>query len=154
MKKNSLDLIKELRAETKAGVMDCRKALAESAGDFKKAKEWLRKKGIASAQKRTERETTAGLVEAYTHPDGRIAAIVELACETDFVARNEEFKKLAHELALQVAAMDPSNIKALEAQPYIRDPQKTIGELVKETIGKIGENIVIRKILRAELGLS
>jgi len=147
-----LEQIKKLREKTKAGVMDCRQALEECSGDFQKACEWLRKKGIASAGKREGRETQAGLVEAYVHPDSRIASVVELACETDFVARNEEFKKLAHELALQVAAMNPENVEELLAQPWIRDEKTLVGDLVKEIIARLGENIVIRRIFRCELG--
>jgi len=147
-----LEQIKKLREKTKAGVMDCRAALEECGGDFQKACEWLRKKGIAAADKRAGRETQAGMVEAYVHPDSRIAAVVELACETDFVARNEEFKKLAHELALQVAAMSPENVEELLKQPWIRDEKILVGDLVKETAGKLGENIVVKRIFRCELG--
>ncbi len=152
MVKITTDLIKILREKTKAGVMDCRQALEESGGDLKKAEEWLKKKGIKSAEKRAERETSAGLIESYSHADGRIVAVVELNCETDFVARNQEFKKLAHELAMQIAAMKPKDVKELFKQPWIRDEKITIEELVKQTIGKIGENIVVRKIARFELG--
>jgi len=147
-----LEQIKKLRDKTKAGVMDCRTALEECGGDFQKACEWLRKKGIAAAGKRAGRQTNNGVVEAYVHPDSRIASVVELACETDFVARNQEFKKLAHELVLQVAAMAPKNIEELLKQPWIRDEKKTIGDLIKETIAKVGENIVVRRIFRCELG--
>jgi len=150
--KTTLEQIKKLRDKTKAGVMDCRQALEECGGDFQKACEWLKKKGIASADKRADRETQAGVVEAYVHPDSRIASVVELACETDFVARNEEFKKLAHELALQVAAMSPENVEELLKQPWIRDEKISIGDLVKETAGKLGENIVVKRIFRCELG--
>lgn len=152
MGKIDLEQIKKLRNKTKAGVMDCRQALEECGGDLQKAEEWLKKKGIAQAGKRAEKETSCGVIEAYVHPDSRIAAVVELGCETDFVARTEEFKKLAHELALQVAAMNPENIKALLNQPWIRDGKTTIEELVKQTIAKVGENIVIKRIYRCELG--
>jgi elongation factor Ts len=152
MTKITLEQIKELREKTKAGVMDCRAALEECGGDFQKACEWLRKKGISSAGKRAGRQTSNGVVEAYVHPDSRIASVVELACETDFVARNQEFKKLAHELVLQVAAMAPKDVEELLKQPWIRDEKKTIGDLIKETIAKVGENIVVRRIFRCELG--
>ncbi len=152
MKRITLELIKELREKTKAGVMDCRVALEECGGDFQKACEWLRKKGISSAGKRAGRQTSNGVVEAYVHPDSRIASVVELACETDFVARNQEFKKLAHELVLQVAAMAPKNVEELLKQPWIRDEKKIVGDLIKETIAKLGENIVVKRIFRCELG--
>jgi len=152
MTKITLEQIKKLRTKTKAGVMDCRQALEENSGDMKKAQEWLRKKGVSSAAKRVNRQTACGVVEAYSHTDGRIVAVVELCCETDFVARNDEFKKLAHELAMQVAAMKPKNISQLLKQPWIRDEKRTVDSLVKEVIGKIGENIVVRKIARFELG--
>ena len=152
MAKISTSLIKQLREKTKAGVMDCRQALEECRGDCQKAEKWLQKKGIESATKRANRETTAGLIETYSHADGKIVAVVELNCETDFVARNEEFKKLAHELAMQMAAMKPKNVSDLLKQPWIRDDQQTIGELVKTAVGKLGENIVIGRIARFELG--
>jgi elongation factor Ts len=152
MTKISLDQIKQLRAKTKAGVMDCRKALEESAGDLKKAEEWLRQKGIEGAGKRTDRPTSGGVLEVYTHSDGRIVSVVELRCETDFVARTEEFRKLAHELAMQVAAMNPKDVKELLKQPWIREEKKTVEELVKETGGKVGENIVVKRIARFGIG--
>lgn len=151
MKKN-LDQIKKLREETKAGVMDCRQALEASNGDLKKAKEWLKKKGAALAGKRSSREAKSGLIETYSHYGGQIVSVVELNCETDFVARTQDFKKLAHELAMQVAAMNPKNVQELLAQLYIRDEKMKIEELVKQTIGKIGENIVVGQIARFELG--
>ena len=152
MTKITTEQIKKLRAKTKAGVMDCRRALEESGGDMKKAEEWLRKKGIESASKRAGRETKQGLIEVYTHNDDKIIGIVELLCETDFVARTDEFKQLAHELAMQVAAMNPKNVKELLKQPWIRDEKKTINSLVKEAISKTGENIVVKRIARFELG--
>lgn len=152
MIKITTEQIKKLRTKTKAGVMDCRRALEESGGDMKKAEEWLRKKGIKAATKRAGRETKQGLIEVYTHNDGKIVGIVELLCETDFVARTDEFKQLAHDLAMQVAAMNPKNVKELLKQPWIRDEKKTVDSLVKETIGKTGENIVVKRIARFELG--
>lgn len=154
MKKASQSLIKikDLRAKTKAGVMDCRQALEECGGELKKAEQWLNKKGIASAKKRTEREVHSGLVEAYTHADSRVASVVELGCETDFVARTADFKTLAHELTLQVAAMNPKDVKELLLQTYIRDDKITVGDLIKQAIGKLGENIKIRRIYRCQLG--
>lgn len=152
MSKVNLEKIKQLRDRTKAGVMDCRQALEECGGDLKKAEEWLKEKGIASARKRAGRETSCGLVEAYVHPDSRVASVVELACETDFVAKTDEFKKLAHELALQVAAMAPKDVKDLLAQPWIRDEKTKVGDLIAQTIAKVGENIVVKRIYRCELG--
>lgn len=149
----TLQDIKVLREKTKAGVMDARQALEESDGDLKKAEIWLKEKGLRSADKRADRETSQGFIEAYTHHgEGRIVSIVELTSETDFVSQNEDFRKLAHELAMQVAALNPKDIKELEQQVWIRDGKTTIGDLVKETIAKFGENIKIRRIARFELG--
>ena len=148
----SLDQIKKLRAKTKAGVMDCRQALQESGGDMAKAEEWLRGKGIKSAAKKADRATCYGRVETYTHGPNNLVSVVELLCETDFVAKTDEFKNLAHELAMQVAAMKPKKIEDLLKQPWIRDEKITIGDLIKETIGKVGENIKIGRIARFELG--
>ena len=152
MTKITLDQIKKLRAKTKAGVMDCRQALRQAQGKLDLAEKILRQWGVKSAGKRADRQTACGVVEAYSHTDGRIVAVVELCCETDFVARNDEFKNLAHELAMQVAAMKPKNISQFLKQPWIRDEKRTVDSLVKEAIGKIGENIVVRKIARFELG--
>ena len=148
----SLDQIKKLRAKTKAGVMDCRQALEESDGDMVKAEKWLREKGLKSAAKREGRETCQGRIETYTHADGKIVAIVELLCETDFVARTEDFKNLAHELAMQAAAMNPKNNQEFLSQAWIRDEKRTINELVKGLIAKTGENIKVGRIARFELG--
>ena len=152
MTKITMDQIKKLRVKTKAGVMDCRQALKESGGNMKKAEEWLRKKGIKAASKRVGRETKQGVIEVYTHNEGKIIGLVELLCETDFVAKTNEFKKLAHELAMQVAAMKPKNVKDFLKQVWIRDEKKTVDSLVKEVIGKTGENIVVKRIARFELG--
>jgi elongation factor Ts len=148
----SVDQIKTLRKDTGAGIADCRTALEEAKGNLAKAKEILRAKGLAKAEKKAGREVKSGLVEAYIHATGKVGAMVEVACETDFVARTDEFKKLCHELAMQVASMDPPSVKDLLTQEYIRDPQMTVEQLVKETIGKLGENIVIRRISRLVLG--
>jgi len=152
MTKITLDQIKKLRAKTKAGVMDCRQALRQAQGKLEEAERILKKWGIESASKRASRETHQGLIETYTHSDGKIVSVVELLCETEFVAKTDEFKRLAHELAMQVAAMKPKNISQLLKQPWIRDEKRTVDSLVKEAIGKIGENIVVRKITRFELG--
>jgi len=148
----SLDAIKKLRTKTKAGIIDCRQALEASSGDLKKAEEWLRANGIKSADKRAERQISEGLVEAYTHGEGKIVGIVELGCETDFVARTEDFKQLAHELAMQVAAMKPKDTKEFLSQAWIRDQGRKIEELVKELSGKTGENIKVNRVARFELG--
>lgn len=151
-KEKQVNLIKKLRQKTKAGVMDCRKALRQAQGKLDLAEKILKERGIQQASKRGGRETSEGIIETYTHNDGKIVSVVELLCETDFVAKTDEFKRLAHELAMQVAAMNPKNINELLQQPYIRDEKMTIEELVKETAGKLGENIVIKRIARFELG--
>ena len=147
-----IDQIKKLRTKTGAGIADCRKALEEAAGDFVKAQELLKSWGIDKATQKAGRAVGAGLVETYIHADGRIGAMVEVNCETDFVARTDEFKNLAHELAMQVAAMNPATVEELLKQEYIRDSAKTVDELVRETIAKVGENIVVKRFMRFELG--
>jgi elongation factor Ts len=190
-------MIKELRETTKAGVLDCRKALEASNGDLQKAVDFLREKGLATAAKRAERQASNGMVELYSHGNGRVGVMVEVNCETDFVARSEQFVKFAHEVALQVAAAAPKYIKdeeiplevleheteiakgrareegkpeamlekiaqgrvdkfkdevVLMRQAYIRDDKVTIGNLLLEQVAAIGENIVIRRFVRWELG--
>ncbi len=163
----ALDLIKDLRERTGAGVMDCKRALEASDGDIEKAVDFLAEQGMAKAEKRSSRATAQGLVESYIHA-GRIGAIVEVNCETDFVARTDEFQNLAHELAMQIVATNPvavtkedlpegaegseDEILLLE-QAYIREPSKTIRQLINETIGKTGENIQVRRFSRFELGM-
>jgi len=144
-------LIKQLRDKTSAGVSDVRAALQEASGDFKKAEEILKKKGFERVSKKADRVTRAGLIEAYVH-QGRVGALVEVACETDFVARTDEFKTLAHELAMQAASMNPKGNSALLKQEYIRDPSKTIQDLINEAIAKLGENITVGRFSRFELG--
>ena len=144
--------IKQLREKCGAGVMECRRALEETLGDIDKAEELLRKQGLEIAEKKKERELKSGVIECYSHAGDRIVSVVELLSETDFVARNEEFKAIAHELAMQVAAMNPKDTEELLAQPYIRDPKKTVGDLVNELVGKIRENIQVGRIARFELG--
>ncbi|OGD87309.1 translation elongation factor Ts [Candidatus Curtissbacteria bacterium RIFCSPHIGHO2_01_FULL_41_11] len=148
----SLDQIKQLREKTSAGVADCRKALEEAGGDFEKAEELLKSWGIDKAASKADREAGQGLVETYIHSGGKVGAMVEVNCETDFVARTDEFKTLAHEVAMQVSAMDPKDVEELLEQEYIRDSSKKIGDLVKEAIAKLGENIVIKRFMRFELG--
>ncbi|KKR31761.1 MAG: Elongation factor Ts [Candidatus Gottesmanbacteria bacterium GW2011_GWC2_39_8] len=148
----SVDQIKKLREKTSAGVMDCRKALEESNGDEKKAEELLNKWGVEKAAKKVDRVTGAGAIESYVHAGGKVGVLVELLCETDFVAKTEDFKKLSHEICLQVASMNPKDAKELLKQEYIRDPSVTIENLIKATIGKLGENITVGRISRIALG--
>ena len=193
------EMIKELRAATNAGVLDCRKALTDAGGDFQKAVDWLREKGMATAAKRADREASQGVVELYSHGGGRVGVMVEVNCETDFVARSDKFRELAHELALQIAASAPRYIKeeeipadvleheaeiararvkeegkpdnvaekivmgrlekfkdevVLSRQAYIRDESLTVEKLILQTVGAIGENIVVRRFQRWELGES
>ena len=148
------DEVKRLREETGAGVMDCKRALEESKGDFERAKALIKERGLAKAQKKSDREAKEGIVEAYVHAGGRIGAMVEVSSETDFVARNPEFRELAKELAMQVAAMDPTDVEQLLGQPYIRDASKTIGELVTTIAASTGENVRVKRFKRFELGQS
>jgi elongation factor Ts len=163
----STEAVKELRQRTGAGVMECKRALEEAEGDMEQAAEILRQRGLALAEARAHRLTTQGLVECYIHAGGRIGAMVELNCETDFVARTDTFKALAHDLAMQVAATNPLSIApddlppgaegdpgemCLLLQPYIRDPSRTIQELVSEAIAQTKENIQVRRFARFELG--
>ncbi len=149
----NIDDLKKLRAETSASIGDVRQALEESDGNMDKAREWLKKKGFERAEKKGDRVTEQGLVESYVHSNGKIGVLVELLCETDFVARTDEFKALAHEIALQVSAMNPKNVEELLEQDYIRDSSKKISDLVKETIAKLGENITLKRFSRLEIGL-
>jgi len=151
---NVKDNVKRLREETGAGVMDCKRALDEAKGDFDKAKGLIKERGLAKAKEKADREAKEGIVEAYVHAGGRIGAMVELSSETDFVARNPGFKELAREIAMQVAAMDPTNVDQLLEQPYIRDSSKTIGELVTTVAASTGENVRVKRFKRFELGQS
>ena len=147
--------------------MACRQALIEAEGDPRQAAELLRHQGLVAAERRANRVALQGVIETYIHAGGRIGAMIEVNCETDFVARTDEFKALAHELAMQVAAMAPAYIAAEEApadsdvdprqaclllQPYIRDPGTSIGDLVQDVVAKTGENIRVRRFVRFELG--
>lgn len=144
--------IKKFREKTGAGIADCRRALEEASGDFKKAEELMKSWGAEFAAKKADRVTGAGLVETYIHGGGKVGAMVEVNCETDFVAKTNEFKNLVHELAMQVAAMDPKDVKELEEQDYIRDSSMTVDGLIKETLAKVGENIKVKRFIRFELG--
>jgi len=150
--KISIDDIKKLRAKTGVGIADSRKALEEAEGDFKKAEELVKSWGVEIAAKKSDRAVGSGKVETYIHGEGKVGAIVEIASETDFVAKTDDFKNLAHEVAMQIAAMDPADVKELLKQEYIRDSSKKIETLVAETIAKLGENIVIKRFERFELG--
>lgn len=164
----TVDTIKALREKTGAGVMDCKRALEEAKGDLEGAEALLRAKGLADAAKRVSRETREGLVEAYIHAGGRLGALVEVDCETDFVARTVEMKELAHALAMQVAAMPstsyvdrsempehetrPSEETCLVDQSYIRDPSRTVADVIQEMGAKVGENVRVRRFARFALG--
>ena len=150
--KISLDLIRKLKEETGAPVIRVKKVLEEVGGDEKKAFAILQKEGFEKASKREGRDTSQGLIETYIHHSGRVASLVELLCETDFVARNELFKALAHDLALQVASMGAGSAQELMEQEFIKDPTKKVADLVKAVIAKTGENIRIGRIYHIELG--
>jgi elongation factor Ts len=165
--KISLDLIKELREQTGAGIMQCRNALERTEGNREKALEYLKEQGMLKAISKAERTAAEGLIEAYIHTGGRVGAMIELNCETDFVARTDEFKELAHNIAMQVAAMAPKFISeedmpegaeeepeavCLIMQPYIKDQELTIQDIITETIAKVGENIKVSRFARFELG--
>ncbi len=162
------DMVKQLRDLSGAGVMDCKKALDETGGDVDRAVKVLREKGIANADKKSGRETGQGLVDSYIHAGGRIGVLVEVNCETDFVARTAEFKQLVHDIALQIAGIPTTLVisedqlppdaegtleeTVLMKQPFLKDGSRTIEELVKAAIGHTGENIRIRRFTRFELG--
>ena len=160
-------LVKELRERTGAAVMECKKALVEAGGDLERAVAVLQQRGIALAEKRMHRETAQGLVECYIHAGGRLGAMVEVNCETDFVARTDDFKRLARDLAMQIVASNPLSVSqddlpsgaegepaelCLLHQPFIKDESRTVQEVVKEVIARTGENIRVRRFARFELG--
>lgn len=143
--------IKKLREKTGAGIADCKEALKESDGDMEKAKEWLKKKGLDKASSKIGREVKAGVVDVYSH-GGKVGVLVELLCETDFVAKTSDFKNLAHELALQIVSMNPSSVEELLVQEYIRDATQSVDQLIKSVSGKLGENIQVGRFERIALG--
>jgi elongation factor Ts len=166
--KISVEAVKELRNITNVGIADCKKALLEVDGDMEKAVEFLKQRGAAIAEKKKDVAVTEGVIEAYIHYTKRIGALVELNCETDFVARTSEFKELAHDLAMQIAAASPQFLTSedmppeaeadpqaacLLSQPFIKEPDKTVQEIIAETIAKVGENIKVRRFVRFELGV-
>jgi elongation factor Ts len=159
--------IKELREKSQAGVMDCRHALIETDGNIEKAIEYLKKQSLFKAQKKAERVVNQGIIEMYLHTGGRIGAMVELNCESDFVARTDVFKELAHNIAMQIAAQEPlcisqdkmpvnndtpPEVACLLLQPFIKSPEMTIQDLINQAIAKTGENIKISRFARFELG--
>jgi elongation factor Ts len=162
-----VETVKELREQSGAAVMQCQSALIEAEGDIEKALQILKQKSLFQAEKKANRATGQGLIEAYIHAGGRIGAMIELNCETDFVARTKEFKELAHHLAMQVAAMNPRFISEEEVPPKsevepqtdclllqadIKDQERTVKEIIAETIAKVGENIRVSRFARFELG--
>ncbi len=163
----TVELVRTLREQTGAGILECKEALEASEGDLEKAAEALRLKGFAQAAKRSDRSTNQGLIEAYIHTGGRLGALVELGCETDFVARTTEFKELAHDIAMQVVAMAPDYLDkadmeegdtrpvaqvSLLQQPFIRDNSSSVGEVVKVLAAKVGENVRVLRFTRLALG--
>ncbi|HUW24168.1 MAG TPA: elongation factor Ts [Patescibacteria group bacterium] len=158
--KITTEQVKKLREKCGAGVMECRQALeaayAEAPASQKeaeaKALEIIKEKGLKVAEEKKERATTQGVIECYSHSNGRVVSVVELLCETDFVARNEEFRAVAHELAMQVAAMKPQSVEELLKQAYIREPNIVAADLINGLVAKIRENIHIGRIARFELG--
>ncbi len=171
-----METIKKLRALTGAGVMDCKRALQEAGGDFNKALEGLRKRGLQIAEEKAGRSANQGLVESYVHTGGKIGVLVEINCETDFVARCDDFKALARDLAMQIAAATPAYLQredipadvvsakqgngfeefckeaCLLEQPFIKDAALSIRDRVTQVIAKVGENIVVRRFIRFQLG--
>lgn len=165
--KITTESVKEVRSRTNAGILACKNALLEAGGDVGKAIEALQRRGVAIAEKKKERIVTDGIIEAYIHHTKQIGAIVELNCETDFVARTDEFRELARNLAMQVVAISPQfisleempsetemdpQIVCLLSQPFIKEPDKTVQEIITGTIAKVGENIKVRRFARFELG--
>ncbi len=143
--------VKQLRDKTNASMMDCKKALTEAKGNEEKALKILQKKGQLIAMKKSGREVGQGIIEAYIHSNKKIGVLLELRCETDFVARNEEFKELAHDLAMHVAAMDSEDEKSLLKEPFVKNEEITVKDLINEKITKLGENIKIGKFTRYQL---
>jgi elongation factor Ts len=149
--KIKLQDIKTLREETGVGVMDARKALEESQGNIKKAGDWLKKNAVVKALKKADRTTGDGAIFSYVHQTGKVAGLVKLGCETDFVARTDDFQKLGKELAMQVASMSPKDVDELYGQDWIRDNKRNIKQLVDEVIAKVGENVKVVEFIRMEI---
>ncbi len=143
-------LVLKLREMTGAGVMDCKRALEKAKGDIDKAVEFIHEAGILKAESKKERKTGAGLLTSYVHNE-RVGVLLEIRAETDFVVRSEPFKELAHNIVMQIAAMNPAGVPELLKQPFIKDESKTIADMVKGVTAKVGENINIEKFCRYEL---
>lgn len=163
----AVELVRTLREQTGAGILDCKQALEASQGDLKQAADALRLKGFAQVAKRSDKTTNQGVIEAYIHAGGRLGALVELSCETDFVARTSEFKELAHDIAMQVVAMAPEYLDkadmeegdtrpvaqvSLLQQPFIKDNSSAVGEVVQVLAAKVGENVRVLRFTRLALG--
>ena len=148
---SAIDNIKQLREETGMSMMDIKNALEEAGEDLDKTRKLLRSRGAAIAKKKQERQAGEGLIEVYLHPGGKIGVILSLGSETDFVAKSPDFKNLAHELTLQIAAMNAESVEELFAQEYIKDPSKKVQDLLEEYIAKLGENIVVKRFSRYQI---
>jgi elongation factor Ts len=142
--------IQRLREVTGAGVMECKRALEEAAGNFDQAVKIIHERGLVKAESKSSRKTGAGVLESYIHNE-RVGVLLELRCETDFVGRSEPFRRLAHELAMQIAAMDPKDVASLLEQPYIKDESLKIDDLIKRTIAQTGENVKVERFCRYEI---
>ncbi|MDQ3008122.1 MAG: translation elongation factor Ts [bacterium] len=144
--------IKKLREETGAGMMDCKKALDEAGGEYDQARELVFKRGLAKAEKKSDRETNIGFITSYVHGTAQVGAMVEILCETDFVARNPEFQAMAKDIAMQVVALSPADTTELLAQENMKNPDLTIEETIKSLSGKIGEKFVLNRFVRYQVG--
>ncbi len=147
----SAEIVKELRTKTGASMMECKKALEETRGDLAAAEAVLSRRGAEIAENKAERQTRSGLVASYVHANQKIGVLLEINCETDFVARNEIFQALAHDLCLQIAASPAANVEELLEQPFIKDPAKCVRDLLNDVVGKLGENIKVGKFIRFEI---
>jgi elongation factor Ts len=147
----SANQVKQLREKTGTSMMECKKALEQAKGDEKKALKFLQEKGRSTAMKKSERKAEQGIIEAYIHSNKKIGVLLELKCETDFVARNEEFKELAHELAMHIAGMSSKDEKSLLKELFVKNPEITVKDLIDQKIAKLGENIKVGKFVRYEL---
>lgn len=146
----SKDLVIKLREETGAGVMQCKRALEEANGDYEKAKTLIAKAGAVKAEAKKERKTGSGLLEAYVH-NGRVGVLLEIRCETDFVAKADPFKELAHDVAMHIAAMNSESVESLLSEPFVKNESLTVKDLINTAVGKIGENIAVARFVRYEL---
>ncbi|MBD3250261.1 MAG: translation elongation factor Ts [Candidatus Pacebacteria bacterium] len=152
MAKYTIEDIQKLRQATGARVLDCKKALQEAEGDFEKAQQIVSEKGLARAEKKADRNVSQGYIASYVHTTGKIATMVEVLCETDFVAKNEEFQTMARDIAMHISAMNPATVEELLEQDFVKDSDQTIEKLVKSLSGKIGERMVVSRFVRFEIG--